>query len=158
MEAKNVPQLPDGVSNEQYQMFLNMPEKLQKKFIESYQNQQKKSEQQNQEQIDQKLREAEERKNHRFAVKKSQLIGYHDKIVNSPNVLEMRHVDQIGELALQLEQKYQQVSENKQKIADKRKAKAQMVAERIQRTRKVRENSEEVKSMTFVQVIDVEKE
>ena len=35
-EYVNIPELPNGVSHEQYQRFINMPEKLQKKFIESH--------------------------------------------------------------------------------------------------------------------------
>ena len=70
-EFVNIPVLPNGISHQQFQMFINMPEKLQKKFVGYYQNQQKRSQQLTQEQIDQKLRDAEERKNYSLALKQS---------------------------------------------------------------------------------------
>lgn len=69
METKtfvNIPEIPSGVTNAQFQMFINMPENLQKRYIEFCQNQQRKIDH---EAINKKLREAEERKNLQFAVK-----------------------------------------------------------------------------------------
>jgi len=76
-----------------------MPENLQKRYVEFYQ---KKSQQLTQDQIDKKLRDAEERKNLRLALKQSSLIGHHDKINNVHDVVEMRKVDKIVEFASQL--------------------------------------------------------
>jgi hypothetical protein len=104
-EFVSIPELPTGISNEQFQKFINMPEKVQKQFIESYKNQLKRSQitsHLRKNQIDQKLRDAEERKNHNLALKQSKLIGHNEKVANSSVVTKIQKADQTGELALQL--------------------------------------------------------
>ena len=151
-EFVSIPELPTGISNEQFQRFINMPEKLQKKFIESHQNQQKRVEWSQvtshlrKNQIEQKLRDAEERKNLNLALKQSKLIGHHDKIANSQDVYLAKVVDQIGELAVQRKRHHDEASERYQKIIEERKAKARMVTEKIEQSKKARE-TEKVKQI-----------
>ena len=148
-EFVQIPELPTGISNEQFQRFINMPEKVQKQFIESYQNQQKRSQitsHLRKNQIDQKLRDAEERKNHNLALKQSKLIGHNEKVANSSVVTKIQKADQTGELALQLQLHQDEVNERKQKIIEERKAKARMTTEKIEQLKKARE-TERVKKI-----------
>ena len=148
-EFVSIPELPTGISNEQFQCFINMPEKVQKQFIESYKNQQKRSQitsHLRKNQIDQKLRDAEERKNHNLALKQSKLIGHNEKVANSSVVTKIQKADQTGELALQLQLHQDEVNERKQKIIEERKAKARMTTEKIEQLKKARE-TERVKKI-----------
>ena len=148
-EFVQIPELPTGISIEQFQRFINMPEKVQKQFIESYQNQQKRSQitsHLRKNQIDQKLRDAEERKNHNLALKQSKRIGHNEKVANSCVVTKIQKADQTGELALQLQLHQDEVNERKQKIIEERKAKARMTTEKIEQLKKARE-TERVKKI-----------